>query len=96
MPIHVAVILDGNSRWAERRRLPRTIGHERGVNALRGAVKCCASWGVRTLTVFAFSEETWGRNQMEVEELMALVETTMGRRVAAPRRQRGRASGGDR
>ena len=77
VPRHVAVIMDGNSRWAERRRLPRTIGHERGVNALRGAVKCCASWGVRTLTVFAFSEENWGRNQMEVEELMALVETTM-------------------
>ena len=77
VPRHVAVIMDGNSRWAERRRLPRMIGHERGVNALRGAVKCCASWGVRTLTVFAFSEENWGRNQMEVEELMALVETTM-------------------
>ena len=77
VPRHVAVIMDGNSRWAERRRLPRTIGHERGVNALRGAVKCCASWGVRTLTGFAFSEENWGRNQMEVEELMALVETTM-------------------
>ena len=77
MPRHVAVIMDGNSRWAERRRLPRTIGHERGVNALRGVVKCCVSWGVRTLTVFAFSQENWGRNQMEVEELMALVETTM-------------------
>lgn len=77
VPRHVAVIMDGNSRWAERRRLPRTIGHERGVNALRGVVKCCVSWGVRTLTVFAFSQENWGRNQMEVEELMALVETTM-------------------
>jgi len=77
VPKHVAVIMDGNSRWAERRQLPRTIGHERGVNALRGVVKCCVSWSVHTLTVFAFSQENWGRNQMEVEELMALVETTM-------------------
>ena len=77
VPRHVAIIMDGNSRWAERRRLPRTIGHERGVNALRGVVKCCVAWGISTLTVFAFSQENWGRNQAEIEELMALVETAM-------------------
>ena len=77
MPKHIAIIMDGNSRWAEKRRLPRTIGHERGVNALRQVVRCCGAWGVRTLTVFAFSHENWGRNASEVDELMALLETAM-------------------
>ena len=77
VPKHIAIIMDGNSRWAEKRRLPRTIGHERGVNALRQVVRCCGAWGVRTLTVFAFSHENWGRNASEVDELMALLETAM-------------------
>ena len=77
VPGHVAIIMDGNARWAARRRLPRSIGHERGVTALRGVVRCCVAWNVRTLTVFAFSQENWGRNQAEVDELMALVETAL-------------------
>jgi len=77
VPKHIAIIMDGNARWAEKRRLPRTIGHERGVNALRQVVRCCGAWGVRTLTVFAFSHENWGRNASEVDELMALLETAM-------------------
>jgi len=77
VPAHVAIIMDGNARWAARRRLPRSIGHERGVTALRGVVRCCAAWNVKTLTVFAFSQENWGRNQAEVNELMALVETAL-------------------
>ena len=51
------------------------MGHERGVNALRVVVRCCASWNINTLTVFAFSQENWGRDQSEVDELMELVET---------------------
>lgn len=77
VPNHVAIIMDGNARWATRRRLPRSVGHERGVSALRGVVRCCAAWDVRTLTVFAFSQENFGRNQVEVTELMALVETAL-------------------
>jgi len=77
VPKHIAIIMDGNARWAEKRRLPRTIGHERGVNALKQVVRCCGAWGVRTLTVFAFSHENWGRNASEVDELMTLLETAM-------------------
>jgi undecaprenyl diphosphate synthase len=77
VPEHVAVIMDGNARWAARRGLPRSMGHERGVNALRVVVRCCASWNINTLTVFAFSQENWGRDQSEVDELMELVETAM-------------------
>jgi len=77
VPEHVAVIMDGNARWASRRGLPRSMGHERGVNALRVVVRCCASWNINTLTVFAFSHENWGRDQSEVDELMELVETAM-------------------
>ena len=72
MPRHVAVIMDGNGRWAKRRHLPRFAGHQRGVEAVRTAVKCCVDRGIGYLTLFAFSSENWRRPAEEVALLMEL------------------------
>jgi undecaprenyl diphosphate synthase len=72
VPQHVAVILDGNGRWARRRRLPRFAGHRRGVEAVREIVTACAQRGIRFLTLFAFSSENWRRPPEEVALLMQL------------------------
>ncbi len=72
VPRHVAIILDGNGRWAKRRRLPRFAGHRRGVEAVRAIVAACAQRGVGFLTVFAFSSENWRRPAEEVALLMQL------------------------
>lgn len=61
MPRHVAVIMDGNARWARRRGLPPSSGHEAGVRSLRELIELCGKWGIRVLTVFAFSSENWFR-----------------------------------
>lgn len=71
-PRHVAIIMDGNGRWAMRRLLPRTAGHARGVQAVRRVVEACARRGVEYLTLFAFSSENWRRPQQEVSLLMRL------------------------
>ncbi|SEP99005.1 undecaprenyl diphosphate synthase [Ectothiorhodospira magna] len=71
-PYHVAVIMDGNGRWARARHLPRTEGHRQGVNAARAVVRACASRGVKVLTLFAFSSENWRRPHQEVGTLMEL------------------------
>ncbi|GJP30134.1 hypothetical protein CLOM_g22607 [Closterium sp. NIES-68] len=73
LPGHVAIILDGNSRWAKRRGMPKELGHEAGLTALRETVRKCGEWGIRALTVFAFSTENWGRPKAEVDFLMALL-----------------------
>jgi len=72
IPRHVAVIMDGNGRWAKRRHLPRFAGHHRGVEAVRTAVKCCVDRGIEYLTLFAFSSENWRRPAEEVALLMEL------------------------
>jgi undecaprenyl diphosphate synthase len=72
VPAHIAVIMDGNGRWANARKLPRVVGHERGVAALRTVVEACMRQGVRYLTVFAFSSENWRRPEDEVSFLMKL------------------------
>lgn len=72
VPRHVAVIMDGNGRWAKQRRLPRFAGHRRGVGAMRSTVQACAERGVRFLTLFAFSSENWRRPAEEVALLMQL------------------------
>ncbi|RVG04660.1 isoprenyl transferase, partial [Sinorhizobium meliloti] len=59
VPAHVAIIMDGNGRWANARGLPRTMGHRKGVEAVRGAVRTAAEIGIRYLTLFAFSSENW-------------------------------------
>ncbi|KAG9453986.1 hypothetical protein H6P81_006890 [Aristolochia fimbriata] len=74
MPKHVAVIMDGNSRWARARGLPTGAGHEAGVRSLKEMVKCCCKWGIKVLTVFAFSSENWYRSKGEVDFLMILLE----------------------
>jgi len=72
VPRHVAMIMDGNGRWAKRRHLPRFAGHQRGLEAVRTAVKCCVDRGIDYLTLFAFSSENWRRPAEEVALLMEL------------------------
>jgi undecaprenyl diphosphate synthase len=72
VPRHVAIIMDGNGRWARHRRLPRVAGHRRGGEAVRGIVRACAERGVDYLTLFAFSSENWRRPEEEVSILMDL------------------------
>ena len=72
MPRHVAIIMDGNNRWAKRRMLPGVAGHKAGVSAVRAVIKVCAQAGVEVLTLFAFSSENWQRPADEVSALMEL------------------------
>ncbi len=72
IPRHIAVIMDGNGRWAKKRMLPRVAGHQRGVESLREMVKACIELGVEYFTVFAFSSENWRRPEEEVSFLMQL------------------------
>jgi len=72
-PEHVAVIMDGNGRWAAARGLPRTEGHRRGVTALRQAVRTAGELGIKVLTLYSFSAENWSRPSDEIDDLMALV-----------------------
>jgi undecaprenyl diphosphate synthase len=81
IPQHIAVIMDGNGRWASKRHLPRMVGHERGVAALRGVVESCMRRGVKYLTVFAFSSENWRRPEEEVSFLMGLFIKALEREV---------------
>jgi len=68
VPRHVAIVMDGNGRWAKKRFLPRVAGHRRGVEAVRTVVRACAERGVEYLTLFAFSSENWRRPEEEVSE----------------------------
>lgn len=77
LPKHVAIIMDGNSRWAERRGLPASMGHEAGVRSLKEVVKLAHTWGIKVLTVFAFSTENWLRPKTEVDFLMLLFENVL-------------------
>lgn len=77
LPKHVAVIMDGNGRWAKRRGMPRIMGHRRGVDVLKNLLRCCRDWGIEALTVYAFSTENWGRPSEEVEFLMTLFERVL-------------------
>jgi undecaprenyl diphosphate synthase len=81
IPHHVAVVMDGNGRWATRRFLPRVAGHKQGVESLRRCVKACANRGVGVLTVFAFSSENWNRPVEEVSGLMELMVGALAREV---------------
>jgi len=81
IPRHVAIIMDGNGRWAQKRNQPRIMGHRAGVEAVRGVVEGCANNGVEVLTLFAFSSENWRRPKQEVGLLMELFMTALGREV---------------
>ena len=82
VPRHIAIIMDGNGRWATRRFLPRVTGHVKGVDAVRGMVEACIERGVEFLTFFAFSSENWRRPAEEVSLLMRLFVTALDREVA--------------
>jgi undecaprenyl diphosphate synthase len=81
VPYHIAIVMDGNGRWATRRFLPRVAGHKKGVDALRACVRHCGERGVRVLTVFAFSSENWNRPPEEVSGLMELLAVALAREV---------------
>jgi undecaprenyl diphosphate synthase len=81
VPHHIAIVMDGNGRWATRRFLPRVAGHKQGVEALRRCVKSCVDRGIGVLTVFAFSSENWNRPVDEVSGLMDLMVGALGREV---------------
>lgn len=81
IPQHIAIVMDGNGRWATRRFLPRVAGHRQGVESLRRCVRACSERGVRVLTVFAFSSENWNRPHEEVSGLMELLALALGREV---------------
>lgn len=81
VPHHIAIVMDGNGRWATRRFLPRVAGHKQGVESLRRCVKACVARNVAVLTVFAFSSENWNRPVEEVSGLMDLMVGALGREV---------------
>ncbi|MEA5571034.1 isoprenyl transferase [Calothrix sp. UHCC 0171] len=77
LPRHVAVICDGNGRWARHRGLPRIMGHKQGVNALKEILRTCNDWGIEALTAYAFSTENWKRPVEEVDFLMTLFQVVL-------------------
>jgi len=76
IPVHVAIIMDGNGRWAAKRKKPRTFGHEAGVKAVREVVKAAGEIGIKYLTLYTFSSENWKRPKSEVAALMSLLSRT--------------------
>jgi undecaprenyl diphosphate synthase len=87
LPAHVAVIMDGNGRWARRRGLPRVMGHRAGVEALKRTLRLCSDWGIGALTAYAFSTENWSRPGEEVSFLMTLFERVLERELEALERE---------
>ncbi len=81
LPEHIAIIMDGNGRWARARRLPRTAGHKKGVDTTSRIVQLCGERGIKALTLFAFSSENWRRPQEEVSTLMELFMLALKREV---------------
>src|SRR5882672_10128138 len=87
VPVHIAIIMDGNGRWAKGRSLPRPLGHHAGMKAVRQVVEGCLQAGVGVLTLFAFSQENWKRPVGEIEELMKLLEEYITREASDLRGQ---------
>ena len=83
VPRHVAIVMDGNGRWAKARKLPRLMGHQKGVESVRTAIQTAAKAGVQHLTLFAFSSENWNRPAEEVKGLMKLFLVSLRREIAA-------------
>jgi undecaprenyl diphosphate synthase len=82
LPKHIAIIMDGNGRWAKKRALPRVVGHEYGVKSVRTVAETAARLGVKYLTLYTFSTENWNRPQLEVKAIMALLVRTIRKEVA--------------
>jgi undecaprenyl diphosphate synthase len=87
LPRHVAIIMDGNGRWAQVRRLPRIAGHRRGAEAVRRTVEAAAEIGIPYLTLFGFSSENWNRPSAEIDDLMGLLRHYLRREIAELHRQ---------
>ena len=83
VPGHLAIVMDGNGRWATQRRLPRYAGHQAGVRATRNIVEACGNTGIHTLTLFAFSSENWARPDREVSFLLDLFNRALDREVSS-------------
>ena len=81
IPHHVAIVMDGNGRWATRRYLPRVAGHKKGMDTLRACLRLCGERGIKVLTVFAFSSENWNRPADEVSGLMELLAVALAREI---------------
>ena len=81
LPQHIAVIMDGNGRWAKKQGKLRVFGHQNGVGAVRAVSEACAELGVKYLTLYAFSTENWNRSQIEVDALMKLLSKTIAEEV---------------
>ena len=81
LPAHVAIIMDGNGRWATKQGKPRVFGHQNALQAVREVVEGCGELGISYLTLFAFSTENWGRPQEEVESLIGLIKTTIDKEL---------------
>jgi undecaprenyl diphosphate synthase len=77
IPAHVAIIMDGNGRWAKQRGLPRLVGHQAGTENLRRTIRACVELGIRYLSIYAFSTENWGRPKEEVEGLLRILESVI-------------------
>ena len=82
VPTHVAIIMDGNGRWARARGLPRIAGHKQGAEAVRSTVRACSDLGISYLTIYAFSSENWKRPASEVDDLMGLLRLYIRRELA--------------
>ncbi|MGH1394547.1 MAG: isoprenyl transferase [Trichormus sp.] len=82
IPQHIAIIMDGNGRWATSRGLPRIAGHRQGAKTLKQLLRCCKDWGIKALTAYAFSTENWQRPIEEVDFLMLLFERLLRRELA--------------
>jgi undecaprenyl diphosphate synthase len=87
VPEHVAIIMDGNGRWAKQRGLPRTMGHRKGVDAVRETVRAAGDIGIKYLTLFAFSSENWRRPETEVSDLLGLLKAFIRRDLSELHRQ---------
>jgi undecaprenyl diphosphate synthase len=87
IPQHVAVIMDGNGRWANQRGLPRIVGHRQGARTLKALLRCCKDWGIQALTAYAFSTENWQRPFSEVNFLMTLFERLLRQELAEMQRE---------
>jgi undecaprenyl diphosphate synthase len=81
IPEHVAIIMDGNGRWARARGLPRLAGHRAGTENLRRVIRACVEFGIKYLTIYAFSTENWGRPREEVQGLMSIIEEVIDREL---------------
>jgi undecaprenyl diphosphate synthase len=81
LPQHIAIIMDGNGRWAKKQGLMRAVGHEKGTKAVREVVEACSEIGVKNLTLYAFSTENWNRPKLEVDTLMKLLVSSLKKEI---------------